>query len=249
MSEALTANRFLEEQVELGGDVGELDDYTGDEVRRGLGLLLVSSAAGVEWMSYGAVSRYSSDSASVGVVNRGLFNTRPVDHPAGARVWAVSEGFAVTPWQYAVGESVALKMLVGTQTGRQDFADAATRSFTVGARNDEPWTPGLVRVNGQEGGFISGAATVTWRKRDGAVPAVVYEDDDVSYGAAQTRVVVTSGGRVVKEVEGLEGESWTFDDEQMVAGGNWFGELGFEVHSQKAGFEDSLPMTIVTARS
>lgn len=249
LGSALTANRYVEAKVELGGDVGELDSYSSEEVRRGLGLLLVSSVAGVEWMSYETVSTYGSGSATIGTVNRGLFGTRPLAHPTGARVWCVSEGFAVTPWQYAVGETVALKMLVGTQTGRQDFGEAAQRSFVVGARNDEPWTPGCVRVNGQEGGFITGPATVTWRRRDGAVPAVVFDGDDVGYGAALTRIVVTSNGTVVEDVMELEGESWTFDAEQAKASGDWSGELDFKVYSQKVGFEDSLATTISINRS
>ncbi len=248
LSQALTANRFVVDQVELGGDVGELDDYTAEEVRRGLGLLLVSSVSGVEWISYETVTVHGSGSATVGVVNRGLFGTRPLAHPTGARVWAVSEGFAVTPWQYAVGETVALKMLVGTQTGRQEFDDSAQRSFTVGARNDGPWTPGRVRVNGQEGGAITGPATVTWRMRDGAVPAVVFDGDDVSYGGALTRIVVKSGGMVVKEVEGVDAESWAFEDEQALNSGTWFSSLIFEVYSRKAGLPDSAPTVVVATR-
>ena len=248
LSSALTANRFVEAQVELGGEVGELDAYTGEEVRRGLGLLLVSSVSGMEWISYETVSPHGSESATVGTINRGLFNTRPVDHPIGARVWAVSEGFAVTPWQYAAGEAVGVKLLVGTQSGRQEFDDAAQRSFVVGARNDQPWTPGRVRVNGQEGGAISGPATVTWRRRDGAAPAVVFDEDDVSYGSALTRIVVKSGGVVVKEVAGIDGESWVFDDEKALNDGTWFDDLGIAIYAQKSGIADSHPMQILLTR-
>lgn len=248
LSQALTANRFLETQVELGGDVVELDSYTPEEVRSGLGLLLVSSVSGLEWISYESVSRYGSGSASVGVVNRGLFNTKPVSHPVGARVWAVSEGFAVTPWQYAAGEAVGVKMLVGTQTGRQSFEDAALRSFTVGARNDQAWTPGRVRINGHEGGVFTGQAAITWRRRDGGVPAVVFEGDDSSYGTSLTRIVVKSDGVVVKEVAGIVGEAWTFEDEQDLNGGVFFSNLTFEVSSQKPGFPDSIPAVISATR-
>lgn len=248
LSQALTANRFFEGEVELGGDVGELDSYTPEEVRSGLGLLLVSSVSGLEWISYESVSRYGSGSASVGVVNRGLFNTRPVSHPVGARVWAVSEGFAVTPWQYASGDTVGVKMLVGTQTVRQDFAVAAERSFTVGTRNDRPWTPERVKVNGHGSGFISGLATITWRRRDGGTPAVVFNSDDVSYGSSLTRIVVKSGGQVVKDVAEVEGESWVFDDEQALNDGTWFRNLTFEVSAQKPGFPDSSPAVISASR-
>ncbi|WP_146540884.1 phage tail protein [Pseudomonas bubulae] len=248
LSRALTANRFFESEVQLEGDVDELDSYTPEEVRSGLGLLLVSSVSGFEWISYESVSRYGSGSASVGVVNRGLFNTKPISHPVGARVWAVSEGFAVTPWQYASGDTVGVKMLVGTQTVRQDFAVAAERSFTVGTRNDRPWTPERVKVNGHGSGFISGLATITWRRRDGGTPAVVFNSDDVSYGSSLTRIVVKSGGQVVKDVAEVEGESWVFDDEQALNDGTWFRNLTFEVSAQKPGFPDSSPAVISASR-
>lgn len=248
LSQALTANQFFEDEVELGGDVGELDEYTSEEVRSGLGLLLVSSVSGFEWISYESVSRYGSGSASVGVVNRGLFNTKPVSHPVGARVWAVSEGFAVTPWQYAAGDAVGVKMLVGTQTGRQAFEDAALRSFTVGARNDQPWTPGRVRVNGHEGGFISGPATITWRRRDGGAPAVVFHGDDVSYGASQIRIVVKADGVVVTEVVGVAGESWTFEGEKDFNSGELYEELDFEIYSQVDGGGFSSPAIVSILR-
>ncbi len=139
-------------------------------------------------------------------------------------------------------------MLVGTQTGRQEFEDAALRSFTVGARNDQPWTPGRVRVNGQQGGMISGPVTVTWRKRDGGAPAVVFDGDDVSYGGALTRIVVKSRGAVVKDVAGIPGESWAFEGEQALNGGAWFDDLGIEIYAQKSGVSDSHPMQILVTR-
>jgi len=77
LSVALTANRFTETSVELGGDVGELNSYSAEEVRSGLGLLLVSSVSGLEWISYEAVAQHGSGSATVSAVNRGLFGTRP----------------------------------------------------------------------------------------------------------------------------------------------------------------------------
>jgi hypothetical protein len=246
LSRALTANRFFEAEVELRGDVGELDSYTPEEVRSGLGLVLVSSVSGFEWISHESVVQHGSGSATISTVNRGLFGTRPLAHPVGARVWAVSEGFAVTPWQYAAGDAVGVKMLVGTQTGRQE--DAALRSFMIAARNDQPWTPGRVRVNGHESGAISGPATITWRTRDGGAPAVVFDGDDVSYGGALTRIVVKSGDVVVKDVAGIEGESWVFDDEQVLNGGTFFDELIFEIYSQKAGYNDSLPAVISATR-
>lgn len=94
-------NRFFEAEAELGGDVGELDEYTSEEVRSELGLLLNSSSAGFEWMSHES-AMHGSTSETISAVNRGLFDTRPLDHHVGARIWAVSEGLSVTSCQCVV---------------------------------------------------------------------------------------------------------------------------------------------------
>lgn len=116
------------------------------------------------------------------------------------------------------------------------------RSITVGARNDGPWTPGRVRVNGQEGGFITGPATVTWRRRDGAVPVVVFDGDDDSFGNVSVRLVITADGNIVKEVAGIKDEVWAFQDEKDINGGVTFNNLTFDIFAQKPGFQDSMPI-------
>ncbi|MNR40043.1 hypothetical protein D3C85_1582980 [compost metagenome] len=112
-----------------------------------------------------------------------------------------------------------------------------------------PWVPGRVRVNGVESGLISGLASVTWRKRDGAAPAVTFYGDDVSQQSDATyKVVVKSGSTVVKTVSGITVETWTFTDEQSLNGGIYFNTLVFEVVAQKPGFADSPGVLISVTR-
>ncbi|WP_177333522.1 hypothetical protein, partial [Pseudomonas sp. NBRC 111129] len=183
-------------------------------------------------------------------INRGLFNTKPLAHPSGARVWAVSEGFGVTDWQYAKSESVSIRMLPRTQTGVLDVDDAVVRTYSVAGSNVVPWAPGRVRVNGVEGGGqISGVAAVTWRVRDGAVPAVIFYGDDVDQASDATyQVVVRSGSTVVKTVSGITGNSWTFEDELTLNGGAYYQSLTFEISAQKPGFADSASIAIQVSR-
>ena len=235
--------------VVLSGPSAELSSITQEEVRQGLGLMLIVSALGKEWISYQNAVPGNSTTATLGLVNRGLFNTKPLAHPAGARVWAVSEGFGVTDWQYAKSESVSLRMLPRTQTGVLDVDDAVVRTYSVSGANVAPWMPGRVRVNGLEGGQISGVATVTWRKRDGAVPAVVfYGDDDSQTTDVSYQVVVKSGGAVVKTVSGISGESWVFADETALNSGSYYSSLAFEVSAQKPGYADSQLRAITVTR-
>lgn len=240
---------WMDMSLVLSGPSAELSTLTADEVRQGLGLMLIVSSAGKEWISYQTAAAGNSTTVTLGLVNRGLFNTKPLGHPAGARVWAVSEGYAVTDWQYDRGESVALRMLPRTQTGVLDVDDAVVRTYSVEGSNTAPWAPGRVRVNGVEGGQISGVATVTWRKREGSLPAVVFYGDDVDHaGDATYQVVVRSGGSVVKTVSGITGSSWAFDDELALNSGTYYQNLTFEVIAQKPGFADSKSATISASR-
>lgn len=230
----------------LSGPSAELSSITADEVRQGLGLMLIVSALGKEWISYQTAAAGNSTTVTLGLINRGLFNTRPLAHPAGARVWAVSEGFGVTDWQYAKSESVSLRMLPRTQTGVIDVDDAVVHSYSVPGSNVAPWMPGRVRVNGVDGGQISGVATVTWRKREGTMPTVVFYGDDVDQASDSTyQVVVRSGGAVVKTVSGITDSSWTFDDELALNGGLYYQNLTFEISAQKSGYSVS-PASVVS---
>ncbi|AYN11774.1 phage tail protein [Pseudomonas putida] len=233
----------------LSGPSAELSSITADEVRQGLGLMLVVSALGREWISYQNAAAGNSTTSTLGLVNRGLFNTTPLAHPAGARVWAVSEGFGVTDWQYGRSESVSLRMLPRTQTGVLDVDDAVVHSYSVTGSNVAPWMPGRVRVNGLDGGQVSGGTTVTWRKRDGTVPAVVFNGDDESQVSDSTyKVVVKAGGSVVTTVTGITGDSWSFADETTLNGGAYYSSLAFEVSAQKPGYSDSAALVVSVTR-
>jgi hypothetical protein len=233
----------------LSGPAAELESHTAEEVRQGLGVMLIVSSAGREWISYQTAAVGNSTTVTLSLVNRGLFGTTPLAHPVGSRVWAISEGFGVTDWQYAKGESVGYRMLPRTQSGVLAEDAATLRSYNVAGANSAPWVPGRVRVNGVESGLISGAATVTWRKRDGAVPAVMFYSDDVSQSSASTyKVTVKSGASVVKTVSGIVGETWTFADEQSLNGGTYLKSLRFEVSAQNSGFADSMPVVVTVTR-
>lgn len=139
-------------------------------------------------------------------------------------------------------------MLPRTQTGVLDVDDAVVHSYSVAGANVAPWTPGRVMVNSLEGGQITGVATVTWRKRDGSLPAVVFNGDESQASESTVQVVVKSGGTVVKTFSGMTGESWSFADETALNGGAYYGSLTFEISAQKSGFADSAVTRVSVTR-
>lgn len=245
-AEALAANAFTLTSLVVTGDTEGLDSYSDDELRRGLGLVLVDSSAGREWIS---CKTFNAATSSYKTIQRGLLGTVPLAHPAGAKLWAISEGFGITRSSFSAGESIAMKMLMGTVKRRMLITEALQRNVVAAGANEKPWPAGKVRVNNVAGGKITGAATVTWRKRDGALPAVLFHDDDTSQATTATyKIVVKNGATVVKTVTGVAGEAWSFADEMTINGGSYYTALTFDVIAQKTGYAESAPITISISR-
>lgn len=249
LTQNLTANIWAQNTLGLQGDITELDSYTAQEMREGLGLLLVSSAAGLEWICYQNVGIADGDLVQVQNIQRGLFGTIPLAHTIGAKVFAVSEGFGATEFDFKKGDYVSVRMLTSTPTRRLEMDEADTAIYTVTDRNAQPWAPGRVRVNGIEGGVISGLATVTWRGRSGEIPEVVFYEDDVSQAnKCIYSIIVRSGGVQVYSEDGIDGETWIFEDELDINSGNYFNDLEIEVKARRAGFPDSGSVKVSVTR-
>lgn len=227
----------------LNGDLSIFSSLSNQEVRDAQGILLIDSAAGREWISYENVVN-----GMLSEIHRGLFGSRPLAHPAGAKVWAVSEGCGVPDeLPYMPDEWLSVKMLTGTQDKRLAEEDATTRAVQIVGANDGPWLPGNFRVNGLEGGQIVGDATLTWASRDGASGklALYYDETSVATDTRYQVRVYHKGDLIIGAGVGqTSATSWTFDNEREeneLAPGELFTELDFEIRAIKGGhFSESL---------
>lgn len=246
LKNSLQANSYYQTDLQLLGSFDGLDSYSPQEMRLGLGLAIIDSTAGVEWICYQTVN---SVLGTVSGIQRGLFGTTPLAHPAGSKIWIVSEGFGLSANDYALNDKVAIKMLTKTNKGQLSLADATVRSFTIAGANERAWAPGAVYANGNLGNVITGMARLAWKRRDGQEPRIVFYADGTSQVTTSTYTVkVKSNGVVIKTVTGLSTESWDFTDEQSLNGGAYFKALTFEISAQKAGFGESLPVVISITR-
>lgn len=182
LASSLSAGVWKQGSLPLAGDLSIFSSLTNLEVRDAQGILLIDSAAGREWVSYESVG-----SGMLSEIHRGIFGSMPLAHPAGAKVWAVSEGCGVPDEiAFTKEEWLSVKMLVGTQDKRMAEEDATTRSIQILGANDMPWLPGNVRVNGIEAGQIVGDATLTWATREGSSGKLALYYDETSYQTATT---------------------------------------------------------------
>ncbi|MDQ7965921.1 phage tail protein [Pseudomonas plecoglossicida] len=230
----------------IRGNIDELDTYSVSENRQALGIMWIDG----EWLSYESTIQLTNTTCQLKNIRRGLFGSIPSEHQSGQKIWAVSEGHGITNGQFAAGSTVYLKTLVQTQTRRQTMDEVTEQTYAVQGTNDQPFPPGYLRVNGGEGGEISGSATLTWRARNGVSQEVVFYDDDISRASPATHeITVLHGGQQVWQQNAVDGETWEFVGERDINGGLLFDELTFVLRATRPGFDISVPVEISVTRT
>ena len=106
-------------------------------------------------------------SAKTLTVSRGVLDSVPLAHAAGSRLW-LADGFqGLDPTEYAVGETVNARLLTVTGRGTLALASAPTDSLTMSRRQNRPYPPGNLKVNGIAYPSVAqGDLAVSWAHRD-----------------------------------------------------------------------------------
>lgn len=98
---------------------------------------------------------------------RGCLDTVPAEQPPGTRLWFPDQFNGADPTEYLVGETVNAKLLTRTSAGPLDEASATALSLAIAARQNKPYPPARLRVNGDAyPASVAGSITVTWVHRD-----------------------------------------------------------------------------------
>lgn len=181
-------------------------------------------------------------------VARGILDTVPVSHPAGAMIWFHDNFFGFDQELRAVGEAVEVRILPATSRGRLDIADATTNSITTVGRMMRPYPPGNVQVNGSRWPVSIGAAdelAITWAHRDRTAQTVSLNHQDEGSigpeaGVTYTLRIYGETDTLLRTVSGITGVSYTYvtADEQADSGFDPVRlntRLRFELESARAG--------------
>lgn len=157
-------------------------------------------------------------------VKRGMLDTVPVPIASNTRVIFLGSGD--TPWavelpnEYALGESVSVRMLTTTGQGTLVLGSGATDTLAVNAtagRQWRPYPPGRVRVNAAAyPATIVGPLALTWAHRDRLQQtAQTLVDQDAANigpepGVAYTLRLYDQGGTLRRTETGIAGTAYTW---------------------------------------
>lgn len=177
-------------------------------------------------------------------VNRGVLDTVPVAHAAGSRIW-FADGFqGIDPTEYAVGETVNARLLTVTGKGTLALASAPTDSLAMNRRQNRPYPPGNLRINGTAyPSVVKGDLAISWSHRDRLSQTVSLTAQSAGNigpesGVTYTLRIYGESGSLRRTYSGLTGTSQTYtlaNDEADSGLGRPNAQLRIELEANRAG--------------
>jgi len=214
-------------------DLSNVAQTTYAGVLRGDNILVIVNADGTtEWCGFQEIIDNEDGTYAVTGIARGIYDTVPISHAVGARVFIIRDGGVFSSGitrdtAYVANQAVNIKMLPRNVRGIAPFESVPQVSVTLSSRAAKPYPPGNVRVDGNPwpmGAIITGEATLSWAHRNRTAQAglgVVLQDAaSVSSGQEGTYKIEVLVNNVVKRTtDGITGTSWTYTDEMRTEDG------------------------------
>lgn len=159
--------------------------------------------------------------AGTATISRGILDTVPAEHLAGARIW-FSDGFSgFSTTEYADAESVDVKLLPISGAGELDISLAPVDILTMDQRQYRPYPPGKVLTNTQSyPEWIGGTdfLSLSWAHRDRLLQtAYIVEQSEASIGPEAGTTynlrIYDESDDLVHTESGLSTTSYTYSSE------------------------------------
>ena len=194
------------------------------DLPNGANLLLIDQ----EIMSWQTVTANADGTFTISGIMRGVMDTVPVDHAAGATVWFFSNGSGLAKAvPYAADTTVQAKILPTNNFGTFPITSASYITLTTNSRYARPYPPGDLQMQAQAYGVrytdTYGDLTVTWKSRNRLTQtagATLIKQDaaDIAGETGQTFTVkIVINGVTVRTVTGLTVETYTYTAVDRVA--------------------------------
>ncbi len=233
--------------VAAAREFGTLESPTQGEFEAGESLALIRSAAGEEIVGWGAVVNNGNGSYTIRNVMRGVLDTVPLAHPAGARVWILGYGMGMlSPTPYAGERSVSGKLLPFNVRGSLPLADAPQVAVNLSSRASRPYPPGRLRFNGAAAvAELSGLVVVTWAHRNRLESeGLVGQDAAAQEPEEGTRYVIRifreGDGALMAEKQGINADTASFS---LAASGSYRFEISAHIGDLESRYAHSIPFS------
>jgi len=175
-------------------------------------------------------------------VDRGVIDTTPRAHAAGARIWFGQDYESTSQTEYTDGEQIDVKLLPTTSLGTLDIASAPSDSITFDARFIRPYAPGQIRFNGLDfPAAVDGVPTLAWAHRDRTQQTAGLIDQDAGDigpepGTTYTLRIYDGADTLVRTETGISGTQYTYDEATELADGGPFVTLTWQLEAVRDGW-------------
>lgn len=226
--------------VNVPMDASQLVSVSSEERYAGESLVLIDD----ELLAFQAVTQNNDGTVTLGGVLRGMLDTVPAAHAAGARAWFISAGAGlVRDVPFEVDQVVTAGLRPFSSRG-EFFGGVPTVSVTTASRAQRPLPPGRVRVNDMPApSAVIGTAQLDWRHRSKqaqlASRTLVTQssvDSTLEPGTSHS-IEVLLDGTVVRTIDVIEGSGFSYTP-AMRADDSWDGRK--LVSFRLAAFKDGL---------
>lgn len=177
-------------------------------------------------------------------VVRGVFDSVPEVHAAGESIFALDYADAYEDEERAKGETVWYRPVNVNGVGVSSWAASPSVSIAIDARQDKPYVPGNVKVNGEWWpSTVIDDIAITWSNRDRDTPGQPINWYDASDNPeAGVTVTVTlrkqSDNSVVHQETGITGNSFTYTlVDELIENGVYTAAFILEISAERGGLE------------
>jgi hypothetical protein len=224
-----------------GPDVEFLASTTAAGFAAGANLVVIED----EWIAWTTIRDLGDGSYELAGLARGVMDSTPKPHEAGARAYFVSSGYGFTDDDpYADDITLAALLLPYNETSTMPAAGATGLDLATNSRALRPYAPTGFTVNDEPyPENVFGDLVIAWLHRD-RTDTWTYDNSGATSGAetgTHYRVKIYGDAGMLKHTEdGLTGTTWTYTEtaERADNGGDLNAELRIVVETiQDAGDE------------
>ncbi|MCX8017481.1 MAG: phage tail protein, partial [Rhodocyclaceae bacterium] len=189
-------------------------------------------------------------------LSRGVIDTVPATHAAGARIWFVQPHYIGT--QYVVGDTAQVRLCPRTAKGELGINSATTLTRAINRRFTRPYPPGNVTLNAQRYPVaVAGTLTIAWANRNRVnqtANVIKQTDGNITPETGQTTTIRIYGGATLSTLRrtyaGLTGTSqaWTLAD-AIADGAGGDNRIRIEIEATRSGYASLQKHVIDTDRA